>query len=170
MCQALIRLQRQAHVYIPLGPHLVDALARNDLITTSAKPGQAALDFTANLKVNKNVLASRTYQDAALKNSIDALMLYAGATAYSAGFPEFVVPIVMQLKLFAKNTQVLPIPPPLPRPLPLPLRLPRPAPRDPKLPFGLRSSTRPPDPRPVASATKKRQCGSATHARSSTSC
>ena len=114
MCQALIRLQRQAHVYIPLGPHLVDALARNDLITTSAKPGQAALDFTANLKVNKNVLASRTYQDAALKNSIDALMLYAGATAYSAGFPEFVVPIVMQLKLFAKNTQVLPIPPPRP--------------------------------------------------------
>jgi len=126
MCQALIRLQRQAQVYIPLGPHLVDALARNDLLTTSAKPGQAALDFNANLKVNKNVLSSRTYQDAALKNSIEALMLYAGATAYSAGFPEFVVPIVMQLKLFAKNTQVSP-----PSPSPLPLLPPSPTPPSP---------------------------------------
>jgi len=51
VCHALIRLQRQGNVYIPLGPHLVDALARNDLHTTSAKPGQAALDFSANLKV-----------------------------------------------------------------------------------------------------------------------
>ena len=57
-------------------------------------------------QVNKNVLATRTYQDAALANSLDALMLFAGASSYCAGFPELVVPIVMQLKLFARSTQV----------------------------------------------------------------
>ena len=58
------------------------------------------------MKVNKNVLATRTYQDAALSNSLESLMLFAGASSYCAGFPELVVPIVMQLKLFAKSTQV----------------------------------------------------------------
>ena len=51
ICQALTRLQRQAGVFIPLAPHLLEALARTDLHATSAKPGQAALDFAANLKV-----------------------------------------------------------------------------------------------------------------------
>ena len=52
------------------------------------------------------MLATRTYQDAALANSLDALLLFAGASSYCVGFPELVVPIVMQLKLFARSTQV----------------------------------------------------------------
>ena len=51
ICQALTRLQRQAGVFIPLAPHLLETLARTDLHATSAKPGQAALDFAAHLKV-----------------------------------------------------------------------------------------------------------------------
>ena len=57
-------------------------------------------------QVGKAVLATRTYQDASLQASLDALMVFAGASAYNAGFPEMVVPMVMQLKLFAKATQV----------------------------------------------------------------
>ena len=56
--------------------------------------------------MGKSVLATRTYQDASLQASMEALMLFAGASAYNAGFPEMVVPMVMQLKLFAKATQV----------------------------------------------------------------
>ena len=56
--------------------------------------------------MGKAVLATRTYQDASLQASLEALMLFAGASAYNAGFPEMVVPMVMQLKLFAKATQV----------------------------------------------------------------
>ena len=56
-------------------------------------------------QVGKAVLATRTYQDASLQASLDALMVFAGASAYNAGFPEMVVPMVMQLKLFAKATQ-----------------------------------------------------------------
>ena len=55
ICQALTRLQRQAGVFIPLAPHLLEALARTDLHATSAKPGQAALDFAANLKVGLDI-------------------------------------------------------------------------------------------------------------------
>jgi hypothetical protein len=52
------------------------------------------------------VLSSRLYQETALEETLKGLLLFLSSCCYSSAFPEIIVQVVMQLRVFAKATQV----------------------------------------------------------------
>ncbi|EKX36874.1 hypothetical protein GUITHDRAFT_78618, partial [Guillardia theta CCMP2712] len=106
VCQVLVRVQRHCEVYIPLSPHILDIFTKRDLHNTSVKAGSHPHDFQVGIKVSKTVLSTRLYQEAAFEETLKTLVLFYGSCCYSPSFPELVVPCIMQLRLFAKATQV----------------------------------------------------------------
>eukprot|EP01102_Stenamoeba_stenopodia_P006896 TRINITY_DN1928_c0_g1_i1.p1 TRINITY_DN1928_c0_g1~~TRINITY_DN1928_c0_g1_i1.p1 ORF type:complete len:275 (-),score=119.81 TRINITY_DN1928_c0_g1_i1:52-876(-) len=96
---------------VPIAPYLLDVLDCSDL---QRKPKQAStkikpIQFDSALKISKQVLGTRVFQDGVISQLMELLLQHYSANSYSVSFPELIVPSVVQLKRYLKKCPIPPI-------------------------------------------------------------
>ena len=138
----------ELQVYIPVAPLVLEVFRFAEL---SHKPTGAAaeklLDWAVMLKVSKTDSGRRDYQEGMMVHAMFALAEHLHASAYSIGFPEMSISIVLALRAAAKKSKIgafqvrvspnpdpdpnpnpnpNPDPNPNPNPIPIPIPIPNP--------------------------------------------
>ncbi len=109
LCVRLInQVSRATGVYVPLSPHLLPVLhmAQLEKKTKSLIKGKVS-PFDFSLHVSKALIVSKAFQDYAFGEALRLLTQHLACYAYSIAFPELAVPVLLQLRKFAKATRVL---------------------------------------------------------------
>eukprot|EP01043_Picozoa_sp_COSAG02_P033917 COSAG02_NODE_2341_length_9104_cov_2.666185_9_plen_785_part_00 len=96
--------------YIPLAPYLLEVLD-NPAFKGGKSSGNRKADIKPPpiehvLKVSKQVVQSRLYQQQVVTTACDLLAQTFGPVAYSISFPELALPAILRLKKFSKETAV----------------------------------------------------------------
>ena len=97
----------ELQVYIPVAPLVLEVFRFAEL---SHKPTGAAaeklLDWAVMLKVSKTDSGRRDYQEGMMVHAMFALAEHLHASAYSIGFPEMSISIVLALRAAAKKSKI----------------------------------------------------------------
>ncbi len=97
----------ELRVYIPVAPLVTEMFKFTEL---SHKPSGATteklLDWAVLLKVSKVDAGKRNYQEGMMVQAMFALAEHLHAIAYSVGFPEMAISLILALRAAAKKTKV----------------------------------------------------------------
>ncbi|KAJ3229122.1 Nucleolar Complex 2 protein [Chytriomyces hyalinus] len=101
----LIDLCKKTNVFIPLASHLFELFDTAEL-RGHAKPSTLKpLNFVLTLKAPAQYLGTRPYQNGIVEEVVALLMEYYDCFALSIGFPELVVPAVVQFRRWMKKSK-----------------------------------------------------------------
>lgn len=103
LLRALLRLSRATTTYIPLAPALHEVLASAEMKKAPKASTLKPLDFATTLRAPKSYLRTRTYQDGVGEQVLELLSEFFVLWARNIAFPELALPVVIQLKRWAKE-------------------------------------------------------------------
>jgi nucleolar complex protein 2 len=102
LIRSILRLSRATGTYVPLGSVLLEVLESAEMRKPPKASTTKPLDFSVAYKAPKVYLKSRIYQDGVGDQVVELLGEYFVLWAKSIAFPEFSLPVVIQLKRWLK--------------------------------------------------------------------
>ncbi|KAJ3025651.1 UNVERIFIED_CONTAM: Nucleolar Complex 2 protein [Siphonaria sp. JEL0065] len=104
-CRLLIDLCKKTKIFIPLASNLFELFDTAEL-RSHAKPSTLKpLNFVLTLKAPAQYLGTRTYQTGVVEEVVGLLMEYYDCFSLTIGFPELVVPAVVQFRRWIKRSK-----------------------------------------------------------------
>ncbi|KAI9338457.1 Noc2p family-domain-containing protein [Obelidium mucronatum] len=104
-CRLLIDLCKKTKIFIPLASNLFELFDTAEL-RSHAKPSTLKpLNFVLTLKSPAQYLGTRTYQTGVVEEVVGLLMEYYDCYSLTIGFPELVVPAVVQFRRWIKKSK-----------------------------------------------------------------
>eukprot|EP00850_Spirogloea_muscicola_P008463 SM000045S16208 [mRNA] locus=s45:265031:270301:- [translate_table: standard] len=91
---------------VPVAPLLLDVLQAKELSKTLTGGAGKAMDLYIVLRVSKQVLRTRAYQEDCVATSLELLAAHLAQWAYSIAFPELALVPLISLRRFMKGTTV----------------------------------------------------------------
>ncbi|SPO02292.1 related to excision repair protein RAD4 [Cephalotrichum gorgonifer] len=105
LVRAILRLSRSTGTYVPLASPLLEVLSSVEMKKAPKSSTLKPLDFAVNYKASKAYLRTRTYQDGVGEQVIELLSEFLLLWATNIAFPEFSLPVVIQLKRYLKQAR-----------------------------------------------------------------
>nr|CAG8506579.1 3113_t:CDS:10 [Entrophospora candida] len=102
--RSLINLIKTTGTFIPLATFLFDILQSKEVVRSPRPSTLKPLDFSIILKVPKNYLHTRSYQDGICEELFESFLEYYACFCKSISFPELIIPGVVQLKRHIKHS------------------------------------------------------------------
>ncbi|EPY52794.1 noc complex subunit Noc2 family protein [Schizosaccharomyces cryophilus OY26] len=103
--RSLIYLSRHTGLFIPMAPVLFDVLDSPELSRKPKPSTLKPLDFEVEIRAPTAYLRTRVYQDGITNQMLELLGEYYVLYATSIAFPEFVIPVIVRAKRFAKKSK-----------------------------------------------------------------
>ncbi|KAI8621795.1 Noc2p family-domain-containing protein [Chytriomyces sp. MP71] len=101
----IIELCKKTKVFVPLASHLFELFDTVELRGNPKPSTLKPLNFVLNIKAPAQYLGTRTYQTGIVEEVVGLLMEYYDCYALSIGFPELVVPAVVQFRRWIKKSK-----------------------------------------------------------------
>ncbi|TDZ40165.1 Nucleolar complex protein 2 [Colletotrichum spinosum] len=105
LVRSLLRLSRATNTYIPLASVLLEVLEASDMKRFPKASSIKALDFSVAYKATKSYNRTRIYQDGVGEQVVELFGEYFTIWAKSIAFPEFTLPVIVQLKRWIKQAR-----------------------------------------------------------------
>ncbi|TDZ20591.1 Nucleolar complex protein 2 [Colletotrichum orbiculare MAFF 240422] len=105
LVRSLLRLSRATNTYIPLASVLLEVLEASDMKRFPKASSIKALDFNVAYKATKAYNRTRIYQDGVGEQVVELFGEYFTIWAKSIAFPEFTLPVIVQLKRWIKQAR-----------------------------------------------------------------
>lgn len=103
---ALTKLSEETNTFIPVLPLLLEVLQQLNFNKRSVNLSMKPLDISCMLKLSKSQLNESGFKDTCIDKFYELTMDYLNVYAHTIGFPELVLPAVIQMKIFAKKSRV----------------------------------------------------------------
>ncbi|XP_013408065.1 nucleolar complex protein 2 homolog [Lingula anatina] len=104
--KTLNMLSKATNTFIPVLPFILEVLEQTDFNKKHSKASFRPLNFACILKVSKAQLQEKTFKDGLIDQVYELLLETFNIHAHTIGFPELVLPAVMQLKESLKKCKV----------------------------------------------------------------
>ncbi|KAK2029983.1 Noc2p family protein [Colletotrichum zoysiae] len=105
LIRSILRLSRATNTYIPLASALIEVLESADMRRFPKASSIKPLDFHVAYKAPKSYLRTRVYQDGVGEQVVELLSEYFAIWAKNIAFPEFTLPVLIQLKRWVKQAR-----------------------------------------------------------------
>ncbi|KAK1595868.1 Noc2p family protein [Colletotrichum navitas] len=105
LIRSILRLSRATNTYIPLASALIEVLESADMRRFPKASSIKPLDFKVAYKAPKSYLRTRVYQDGVGEQVVELLSEYFTIWAKNIAFPEFTLPVLIQLKRWVKQAR-----------------------------------------------------------------
>jgi len=104
--RSLNLLSQSTDTYIPVAPFLLEILESAEFNKKTKMSTAKPTEFSCILKVSKQQLGTKPYQDAVVDHIFELLLEFFSVHAHSIAFPEIALPAVVRLRKFIKTTSV----------------------------------------------------------------
>ncbi|KAF6823933.1 ribosome assembly protein [Colletotrichum musicola] len=105
LTRSILRLSRATNTYIPIAPVLLEVLDSADMKRFPKASSMKALDFNVAYKAPKSYHRTRVYQDGVAEQLVELFSEYFTIWAKNIAFPEFALPVIIQLKRWVKQAR-----------------------------------------------------------------
>lgn len=104
--RSLNLVSQSTDTYIPVAPFLLEILESVEFNKKTKMSTAKPTEFSCILKVSKQQLGAKPYQDAVVDHIFELLLEFFSVHAHSIAFPEIALPAVVRLRKFIKTTSV----------------------------------------------------------------
>ncbi|XP_040166150.1 nucleolar complex protein 2 homolog [Anopheles arabiensis] len=104
-CRTLIQLNAKTNIYIPVLPFLVEVLRSHSFNEDHKKLSMRPVNLTCLLRFSPANIQENAFKDAVIDQIYELVLEFAANESASIGFPEIVLPIILQLRQYAKTTK-----------------------------------------------------------------
>lgn len=101
--QILIQLSKETKTFIPILPFILEVLNSNTFNKKHSKVSMKPLPFTCILRLNKTQMQENGFRDEVVENIFGLTLEYMANESCSLGYPELVVPCLINLKQYIKK-------------------------------------------------------------------
>uniref|UniRef100_A0A182K682 Uncharacterized protein n=1 Tax=Anopheles christyi TaxID=43041 RepID=A0A182K682_9DIPT len=104
-CRILIQLHAKTNIYIPVLPFLVEVLRSQSFNEDHKKLSMRPVNLTCLLRFSTANIQENAFKDAVIDQIYELVLEFAANEAASVGYPEIMLPIILQLRQYAKATK-----------------------------------------------------------------
>ncbi|XP_035898562.1 nucleolar complex protein 2 homolog [Anopheles stephensi] len=104
-CRILIQLNAKTNIYIPVLPLLVEVLRSHSFNEHHKKLSMRPVNLTCLLRLSQANIQENAFKDAVIDQIYELVLEFAANESASVGFPEIILPIVLQLRQYTKTTK-----------------------------------------------------------------
>uniref|UniRef100_A0A182T3V7 Uncharacterized protein n=1 Tax=Anopheles maculatus TaxID=74869 RepID=A0A182T3V7_9DIPT len=104
-CRILLQLNAKTNIYIPVLPFLVEVLRSHSFNEHHKKLSMRPVNLTCLLRFSPANIQENAFKDAVIDQIYEQVLEFAANESASVGFPEIILPIILQLRQYTKSTK-----------------------------------------------------------------